>query len=142
IATQTIEVPSLRQRLQEDPSELARLSAHICAQIAGEPGSELTANVTTAITRELAGHSFPGNVRELEQCVRHVLLTGHCTREPSSTGPARELARGELTAHQLVRAYCRQLYAASGSYVQVAQVTGLDRRTVRRYLTERGDAKG
>jgi sigma-54 dependent transcriptional regulator, flagellar regulatory protein len=140
IATHTIELPSLHQRLQETPQELALLVAHSCTQIAGEPAPELAATVVEVIERELGpNHPFPGNVRELEQCVRRVLLTGHCAgeRAPARNQPlAAERARGELTAEQLVRAYCQQLYARSGSYVQVAQVTGLDRRTVRRYLTE------
>ncbi|HEX5660759.1 MAG TPA: hypothetical protein VFX59_26380, partial [Polyangiales bacterium] len=64
-----------------------------------------------------------------------VVLTGHCAAEPPPADEPPELTRGELTAEELVRAYCERLYARSGSYVQVAQVTGLDRRTVRRYLT-------
>jgi DNA-binding NtrC family response regulator len=135
IATHTITLPCLRDRLREDADELPRLVSHICAQIAGEPVPELAASVTHSLTRELPGHGFPGNVRELEQCVRRVLMTGHCASEQAATAEPPELARGELTAEQLVRAYCERLYARSGSYVQVAQVTGLDRRTVRRYVT-------
>jgi transcriptional regulator with GAF, ATPase, and Fis domain len=130
IATHTIAVPSLRQRLREDADELPRLVDHICAQI-GVPADD----VREVIQRELPGHLFPGNVRELEQCVRRVLLTGHCAPDVVLTDEPPELARGELTAEELVRAYCERLYARCGSYVQVAQVTGLDRRTVRRYLT-------
>jgi sigma-54 specific flagellar transcriptional regulator A len=134
VATHTIEVPSLRQRLAESPDELALLVGHACRQIAREPTDELSAGVLDVIARELGpSHPFPGNVRELEQCVRRVLLTGHCAPEASPT-LAVPVARAELTAEQLVRAYCEQLYAQSGSYVRVAQVTGLDRRTVRRYL--------
>jgi transcriptional regulator with AAA-type ATPase domain len=145
IATHTIAVPSLRQRLDESPDELPRLVGHICTRIAGEPVEELAASVVDSLQRELPGHPFHGNVRELEQCVRRVLLTGHCGPDvapnPTTAEQPPELAGGELTAEELVRAYCERLYARSGSYVQVAQVTGLDRRTVRRYVTaarERG----
>ncbi|MET0287878.1 MAG: sigma 54-interacting transcriptional regulator [Polyangiales bacterium] len=135
IATHTITVPSLHERLRESADELPRLVGHMCAQIAGEPVAELSASVVDVIRRELPGHRFPGNVRELEQSVRRVLMTGHCASEPTLAQEPPELTRGELTAEELVRAYCQRLYARSGSYVQVAQVTGLDRRTVRRYLT-------
>ncbi len=142
IATHTIAVPSLRQRLREDADELPRLVAHVCARIAGEPVPELAASVVEAIRRELPAHPFPGNVRELEQCVRRVLLTGHCAPDLTPVNDPAELTRGELTAEELVRAYCERLYARSGSYVQVAHVTGLDRRTVRRYLDAARAARG
>ncbi len=99
-------------------------------------------------------HRYPGNVRELEQCVRRVLLNGHCASDASVfTGGASDLSlttrmeRGELDAEALLRGYCELLYERSKSYVQVAKVTGLDRRTVRRHLlgspsgTTRGPAK-
>ena len=70
-----------------------------------------------------------------------MLLTGHCQGgapavEATHEAPlSRRIERGELAAEELVRAYCELLYAREKSYVQVAKITGLDRRTVRRHLT-------
>jgi transcriptional regulator with GAF, ATPase, and Fis domain len=143
VATQTIEVPSLRTRLAENVGELALLVSHICARITGEVAPEIAADVLARIERALGpNHPFHGNVRELEQCVRRVLLTGRADAPPhagkaSSSAAASLLSRierAELDAESLLRAYCELLYERSGSYVQVAKLTGLDRRTVRRHL--------
>jgi DNA-binding NtrC family response regulator len=142
LSTHTIELPSLRTRLDESPGELGVLVSTLCERITGEPVAELAAQVALCIERELPReHPYPGNVRELEQCVRRVLLTGHCVSPGDARAPAAALPltarieRGELAAEELVRAYCELLYARQKSYVQVAKITGLDRRTVRRHLT-------
>ena len=141
LSTHTIELPSLRTRLDESPGELSVLVSTLCERIAGEPAPALAEHVATRIASELpSDHAYPGNVRELEQCVRRVLLTGHCEsargEPPASRGQPlwERIERGELAAEQLVRAYCELLYAREKSYVQVAKITGLDRRTVRRHL--------
>jgi DNA-binding NtrC family response regulator len=141
LSTHTIELPSLRTRLDESPDELAVLVSTLCERITGEPVPELAAQVVSTIEREVVpDHPYPGNVRELEQCVRRVLLTGHCVSTPAQAARgqlplAARIERGELAAEELVRAYCEHLYAREKSYVQVAKITGLDRRTVRRHLT-------
>ncbi|MDB4977652.1 MAG: sigma-54-dependent transcriptional regulator [Myxococcaceae bacterium] len=142
VATQTIELPTLRTRLRECPGELTGLISAICARITGEAAPALAERVQASLEAELTpDYAYPGNVRELEQSVRRVLLTGSsqdqagsASTEPSQTLTTR-IERGELAAEELVRAYCELLYARSKSYVQVAKVTGLDRRTVRRHLT-------
>jgi DNA-binding NtrC family response regulator len=140
VATQTITVPSLRTRLDEHEGELGLLVSTLCERITGELVPNLAARVEATLQAELgAHHAYPGNVRELEQSVRRVLLTGSCQTDvrtaTSTTTLGERVTRGELAAEELVRAYCRLLYERSGSYVQVARVTGLDRRTVRRHLT-------
>jgi hypothetical protein len=144
LSTTTIEVPPLRARLAESRSELGSLIGHLCARIVGEPSPALAEHVRSRVVEELGrDHPFPGNVRELEQCVRRVLLSGHCAPDAalSASGEANSslsarIERGELDAEALVRGYCELLYGRSKSYVQVAKVTGLDRRTVRRHLTQ------
>ena len=150
VATHTIEVPNLRTRLAESPGELATLVGTLCERITGEASPELAARVEARIEQGLGrDYAFPGNVRELEQCVRRVLLTGGCRDDGRALTSATDvlgagvaqdplvgrMEHGELAADELVRAYCERLYARSKSYVQVAKVTGLDRRTVRRHLT-------
>jgi DNA-binding NtrC family response regulator len=155
VSTHTIEVPSLRTRLRETPGELGLLVSTLCARVVGEPAPALAEHITATIADELSPeYDYPGNVRELEQCVRRVLLTGRCqsaASQPSAESRrgdhrpaapalgalslAQRIEHGELAAEELVRAYCELLYAREKSYVQVAKITGLDRRTVRRHLT-------
>lgn len=138
----TIQLPSLRVRLNEDARELGELVAHLCARILGEPAPALAAEVCAQISKDLGpSHPFTGNVRELEQCVRRVLLSGRCSTvsqaKPKETqGLIAELAGCTLSADELLRTYCAQLYAARKSYVEVASITGLDRRTVKKYVEE------
>jgi DNA-binding NtrC family response regulator len=141
LCSNVIHVPSLHERLSERPAELAELVAHLCVRIAGDGGAELSGEVTGSIKRDLGpDYEFPGNVRELEQCGRRVLLTGSCAPD-AMIAPSRdqrlasELMAGELSAEAVVERYCALLYQREKSYVAVARRTGLDRRTVKKYLT-------
>jgi len=140
LCSNMIEVPPLRMRLAQAPAELAQLVRHLCARITGSEDSELAAEVTASIERDLgASYPFPGNVRELEQCVRRVLLTGACARDDrrahaQDQALAQAFSGGALTAEQLVQRYCAALYARHESFVEVARITGLDRRTVKKHV--------
>jgi transcriptional regulator with GAF, ATPase, and Fis domain len=85
------------------------------------------------------GYGWPGNVRELEQAVRRILLTGRYAAELPRSAAAGEslealLAEGRLTADEMLARYCALLYQRLGSYTAVAERTGLDPRTSRKYI--------
>jgi len=61
-------IPPLRQRSEDIPA----LAEHICARISGPPGNR-PPRLTAAAIRALAGYSFPGNVRELENVLERAL---------------------------------------------------------------------
>lgn len=141
LCSDVIEMPPLRQRLQEDREELNRLIAHVLARIAGEQAGELVAPVLKAIRGDVGvDYAWPGNVRELEQAVRRILLTGGyqpaalMSRRKARLAWLEEAEAGRLDADAVLAGYCRQLYDELGSYEQVAIRTGLDRRTVRKYI--------
>ena len=141
LCSDVIEVPTLRQRIQESPGELEQLVRLLVARIAGEQASGLTASIMEALQRDLPpGYHWPGNVRELEQAVRRILLTGRYTggivEAVSSEEDALEekLRAGQLTADELLSRYCALLYRRLGTYAEVARQTGLDPRTSRKYV--------
>lgn len=141
LSSDVVVVPSLRERVAEDPAELGLLVRHLVARIVGDAAPEVEAEVLGAIRRDLGpAHPWPGNVRELEQCVRRVLLTGGCraTSRTAPPGPAASwldaVARGELEAERLVSLYCHELHRRHRTYEKVAAITGLDRRTVKRHV--------
>ncbi|HKU41436.1 MAG TPA: sigma 54-interacting transcriptional regulator [Polyangiales bacterium] len=144
LCSNLIDVPPLRTRLQEAPAELGELVGHLCTRITGAESSELSAEVTAALQRDLGpGYAYPGNVRELEQCVRRVLLTGSCARDDrhsrsEDAALQRALASGAWSADALLERYCAALYRRTNSYVDVARVTGLDRRTVKKHVERAG----
>ncbi len=143
LCSDTIVVPPLRQRLAEEPRELATLVAATVARLLGQPATEPVEVVLAAI-RESPGpdYGWPGNVRELEQCVRRVLLKRRYDGVPAvpAGDTAAELAAamrdGRLTARELLSGYARVLHARLGSYGEVARRLDLDWRTVKKYLED------
>jgi hypothetical protein len=79
-------------------------------------------------------------VRELEQAVRRILMTGRYAGERAEAAPNEEdaltdrLRAGQLTADELLSRYCALLYRRLGTYAEVAKQTGLDPRTSRKYV--------
>ncbi len=140
LSSDVIQVPPLRTRLAEEPGELDDLLHSLIPRLVGEDAEEIYPMIRGAIDRDLgASYDWPGNVRELEQCIRRIMLTQSCapdTRSGSdaSAGLVGALASGNLTAEELLSRYCALLYDRHGTYVEVAKITGLDRRTVRKYV--------
>jgi DNA-binding NtrC family response regulator len=141
LCSDIITVPTLRQRISEDPNELSLLLHLTLKRLIGEPSSDLAVMVEEVIKNQLGeDYQWPGNVRELEQCVRGVLLRGTYTGEISAGGMDinRELIngieQGSIDAASLISGYCRLLYQRYNTFEEVARRTGLDRRTVKKYI--------
>lgn len=139
LCSDSITVPPLRQRLVETPAELELLVQALLKRILGESSAEAAELVLTALRRDLPpGYGWPGNVRELEQAVRRILLTGRYGGEQAAPAASdifwQQMQAGTLGARSLLAHYCTLLYQRYGNYEEVARQTGLDRRTVRKYL--------
>ena len=92
-------------------------------------------------------YDWPGNIRELEQCVRNVMIRKSYT--PSSRIPAqianvvpdyslrsaeafvRSLLAGEMTLDDVSAHYVSMVYAQAGRYDIASQKLGVDWRTVK-----------
>ncbi|QYY35680.1 sigma 54-interacting transcriptional regulator [Ruficoccus sp. ZRK36] len=142
-----IRTPSLREILNGSPRELETLVAYIARKFAGpKEGAKLTDEVCTTISQKLpADYQWPGNFRELEQCVRNITVHGDYQPEDLSAPAAGEgiagpWARGELTAEQLLARYVAEQYARIPNYEELGRRLQLDRRTVKKYLQISGDA--
>jgi DNA-binding NtrC family response regulator len=141
LCSDVIEVPPLRQRLQQDSKELRQLLEHILNHMLGEVDTELVAHVETSLRRTVDDrYSWPGNVRELEQAVRRILVTGAYTPDeaPKCASLREQLIAGihaqSLNAETLLAGYCKVLYETNGNYEAVGRRTNLDRRTVKKYI--------
>ncbi len=141
LCSDQIVMPPLSRRIQEMPSELEMLVRHILKRLSGEAYGAVMDHVLAVLRAELGGgYAWPGNVRELEQAIRRILLTGTCQgdsgapRSGDEADVAAALDRGELTVKELTAAYCRRLFHKSGRYEEVAKRTGLDWRTVKKYV--------
>jgi MoxR-like ATPase len=141
LCSDIIELPTLRQRIAESPKELEQLVQLLVARIAGREAPELVAAALDALRTGLPrDYEWPGNVRELEQAVRRILLTGRYAAEvrPAAGDAAERLVAqmrdATLTADELLARYCASVYRRLGSYAAVAERTGLDPRTARKYV--------
>ncbi len=135
LCSDLIATPSLRDQLADAPHDLEELVRFIARRLVGpEEADPVTSEVLHWIQRHLGpSYGWPGNFRELEQCVRNVLVR----KEYRPTSRAMEspwlvdLREGSLTAEELLEAYCAHLYERSGNYLETARKLGLDRRTVK-----------
>jgi len=143
LCSDLITTPSLRQRLDADPSELVGLIEHIATRLVGDDAEPVAREVQRWIDDNLGGaYDWPGNIRELEQCVRNVLIRKayHPPARGRSLDARRAIAdamlAGELSADELLGQYCTLMYARCGSYEEAGRRLGLDRRTVKAKLDE------
>lgn len=139
LCSDVIEVPPLRQRIAEDAGELKRLVAVVVRRMIGEESRSLVDWLCAELRRQLPrNYPWPGNVRELEQAVRRLMLNGVYAGENCLLAPDADLLQrigsGRLSAAELLQGYCAELYARHGTYEEVARITGLDRRTVKKYV--------
>ncbi len=143
LTSDIITVPPLHQRLAENPAELDDLLAHTVERMVGKPYPELVSMVRDVIDQHLGtDYSWPGNVRELEQCVRRVLLKKDYDGEHRlpdtdvSDLLTAGISAGALDSRQLLSGYCFLLYQRYRTYEAVARRIQLDRRTVKKYVTD------
>jgi two-component system, NtrC family, response regulator HydG len=147
LCSDVISVPTLRQRIEESPRELEELVNLLVERTSGEQNRDRAAFVMEALERDLPrGYPWPGNVRELEQAVRRILLTGRYTGDLANASASEEdrfaesVRAGRLSAQELLGRYCVMLHRRFGTYAEVAERTGLDRRTARKYVVDYGPA--
>ena len=129
--------PSLAEQLAASPGVLRELVFYMARRVAGVEGDALAGEVLPWIAANLGTeYAWPGNYRELEQCVKNVLIRRNY--RPALVGapdPVEEFANqaraGLLTADELLGRYVTVVYSHTGSYEETARRLGLDRRTVK-----------
>jgi transcriptional regulator with AAA-type ATPase domain len=137
LCSDIIRTPSLQEQLNDSPKDLQTLVSRISCRLYGEIGASLSGEVVDWIGKNLGlDYAWPGNIRELEQCIRNVLIRReYQPLRDRAVSPFEELltkVRGcELTADELFRWYCTLVYAQTHSYSATALKLNLDRRTVR-----------
>jgi DNA-binding NtrC family response regulator len=146
VCADQIHTPSLHEQVADSPELLDDLLLYMVQRSAGDEAGRVMPEVRDWVRKNLpAGYGWPGNYRELEQCVRNIVI--HGSYHPLETGePAGEDAfferfrRGELTAEDVLAHYAAVVYRQAGSYEEAARRLGLDRRTVKakveRFLKE------
>lgn len=145
LCSDQIVAPSLREQMDASADELPLMVGLIARRLLDSAEAErFTSEGVAWIGKNLgAGYAWPGNFRELEQCVRNLLIR----RDYKPAGPLVRkggddwntlLGRGTLTAEEVLTYYTRQVFAQADENVEeTARRLDLDRRTVKARLTEK-----
>jgi transcriptional regulator with GAF, ATPase, and Fis domain len=140
LCSDRIRTPSLREQLNDNADELPYFVEIIARRLFGDAGDSLAKEVVEWIDQNLPkNYAWPGNIRELEQCIRNILVRNEYHPPQESTiEPADKFTsqlRGlQLTADELLSWYCTLVFAETGSYSETARRLKLDRRTVQRKI--------
>ena len=137
LCSDVIETPSLCKQLKDRPSDFEFLVDFLCRRLAPGDHDGLRDSVVDwheNINRKQ--HDWPGNIRELEQCVRNIMIHNSYTPaaqtyEKSQQTLAKSIQEATLSADDLLAQYCLIAYEKHGTYEKAAKALGLDRRTVR-----------
>ena len=137
-----ITTPSLDEILRDSPGELEHLVEFVAGRVAGlDEASGLADETCDWINRKLGSdYTWPGNFRELQQCVRNILIHREYHPEelsvPHSQAEllANDFTEGTIPLEELQSRYVTLVYAKTGKYEEVARRLGIDRRTVKKYL--------
>jgi transcriptional regulator with AAA-type ATPase domain len=131
-----IQTPSLADQIRDSPQVLHELVQYMTLRTVGDEAERCLPEVEEWITQHMpADYAWPGNYRELEQCVRNVIIRrSYQPLKETAAADDRFSARfraGGLTADELLAHYAARVYGLTGSYEEAARRMGLDRRTVK-----------
>lgn len=131
--------------LRDRPEDIVPLAQHFLARHAARLGKSIVGFSESAL-RQLGAYAWPGNVRELDIVVeRAATLCEHNVVRPEDlpdlirTRPDTDFlamaAAREMTLAELERAYMlRVLERTGGNKLRAAQILGIDRKTIYRWL--------
>lgn len=137
LCSDQITTPSLRQQIDESPGVLGDLILFLSRRIAGNEAEALAAETQQWIEKNLdPAYEWPGNYRELEQCIRNILIRkeypiSRLMKARMGSGILSGATAGRLTASELLSRYCTLVYSQTGSYEETARRLKIDRRTVK-----------
>ena len=139
-----IRTPSLKEQIDDSPAVLQELTFFMVRRVAGDEAEDCLEGVQRWMAKNLpANYSWPGNYRELEQCVRNVIIRGAYQPVAEDGGAmddrfSANFRDGKLKADEVLEYYAALVYRQTGSYEEAARRLEVDRRTVKarveRYL--------
>lgn len=138
-----IHMPQLCQILRDEPKDIEGIVLFMAKRIVGEElapafSSEAIEWIGDTIPPE---YDWPGNFRELEQCLRNFLVRREYRPSYISSQVNPHLSgifkNFSLSADDLLSFYVTLAWKALGGYEQVARKIGMDRRTVKAKVNEK-----
>ena len=143
-----IQTPTLCEQIADCPDDLHCLAEFIARRVLTDLPEESKALAKEAVdwiaVQMGPNYAWPGNIRELEQCVRNVMIRKSYTpvrQNPVSVGGsahdrfARDVAAGRFTLEELIENYVSMVYAAEEChYGRASKRLNMDWRTLKQKL--------
>jgi len=130
-----VRTPSLREQIDDSPGVLRDLLLFMVRRAVGDEAELALPEVDDWVRNHMpSDYAWPGNYRELEQCVRNVIIRrSYRPMEETTTADPflTRFHRGELSAEEVMGHYAVLVYRQTGTYEETARRLGLDRRTVK-----------
>lgn len=143
LCSDVIRTPSLKEQLAGNRDELAHLVGVLIQRSLGVADGASFEEVMSGIERGVGlDYPWPGNMRELEQCVRNLLIHGRylpATAAPASgalDGLFERMQNANATLDQIISTYSTWVYQREGNYTRAGQILGVDRRTVAKHVED------
>jgi len=141
LCSDVIRTPSLHEQVEGKPEELEHLVHVLMQRILGESDKAGVDEMMGAIEQSVGeDYRWPGNMRELEQCVRNLLIHGEYApaSRPSRTDALEVLFQRMRSAgaplDEITSEYVRWVHRREGSYARAGKALGIDRRTVAKHI--------
>lgn len=140
-----IETPSLERILSRNTNEIENFVRFIAGKTAGpdeidELAEESLAYIKTHLPQS---YNWPGNFRELEQCVRNIMVHGeyhpHANVQVAQTAVDRTqqaFTEGSYSLNKLIESYITQEYNRTPNMTEVGMRLKVDPRTIKKYLSQ------
>ena len=141
LCSDVIHTPSLQDQVAGNVDELGHLVSVLVQRNLGSSDAATFEEIMRGIDQGV-GHDYPwpGNIRELEQCVRNLLIHGHylppaAPHQPGVLDPLfQKMRSASATLDDVVSTYTTWVYTQQGSYSQAATTLKIDRRTVAKHI--------
>ncbi len=146
-----IQTPTLCEQIADCPDDLMCLAEFLARQVIPDLPEESQAlareTVDWIATQMGVNYRWPGNIRELEQCVRNVMIRKSYrpamqSRIAAGASPheqfAQAVAEGRFSLEQLIENYVSMIYAAEGQhYGRASKRLDMDWRTLKLKLNQK-----
>jgi DNA-binding NtrC family response regulator len=159
LCSDVVQTPSLREQLDDCPGDLPLLVRLVAAKCLGDKATTDHLDWLAQLTVEWierspelgSGYAWPGNFRELEQCVRNVMVRGEYHPLPLPTNSVATISsapkspvdsfvdavrRSSLSFDELLEQYCSLVFARSGNLTEAARRLDKHRATVQSRVRE------
>jgi transcriptional regulator of acetoin/glycerol metabolism len=140
LSADRLEMVTLKDLIGGRIEALRPMVDHITRKLMRESWSPAVVGDSLQFIEDRLGKDYPwpGNFRELEQCLRNVLIHQDYKPIRITDSPDKTLddvlGEVDLDAEGLLRRYAKTLYRRLGTYKKVGEMMGLDQRTAKKYV--------